>query len=326
MSNPSLRASGKSRAGVALFSFALVSSVGVPALATPLEAHHGAGYYVAHGSLALGGFAGAGLASLVAPPTPGIDPFPNFGPDVAVRANFNLGAARLSDFLLYSTIAIPALAQLYDGFEVPMANAELIYSEAHAANFLLTSITKFSVRRPRPYTHSSNPRVQEFARGQGEEAHLSFFSGHSSSSYTAAMSGSILFALRNPEAWASHTMFGLEFALATFTAQLRVRAGRHYRTDVWIGSLVGAGIGLSVPALHGLPLSRVQASEWATAAGATALMVTLSEAVDVCKTFSLCSVDDEARVHEVPAGARTGPTWVLLPQAWPLGIAALGEF
>jgi len=296
-----------------------------PGHAETLEARHPASYYVLHGGLTLAGFAGGWASSLLAPYAPGAEFLPNFPPDVSVRSNFSPSAARLSDGMLWATIGVPALAQLYDGFDVAWANAELVYAEAHSASFLLTQLTKFLVRRPRPYTHSELPEARALAEGAGSEAWVSFFSGHSSASYTAAMSGSILFALRTDNAVARHSMFGLEFALAAFTAQLRVRAGRHYRTDVWLGSLVGVGIGLAVPALHGLPLSRVHASEWLTGAGAAAATIALSEAVDVCATLHFCSPEEVSR-GGASASRSDSVAWALVPQAWPAGVAALAVF
>jgi hypothetical protein len=46
-------------------------------------------------------------------------------------------------------------------------------------------------------------------------------------------------------------IWGLELALAGATANLRALAGKHYYSDITVGALVGAGIGLAVPALHG---------------------------------------------------------------------------
>jgi len=291
--------------------------------AETLESRHPAGYYILHGGLTLAGFAGGWASTLLAADSPGTEFLPHFPPDVAVRSHFSSSAAHLSDRLLWVTIGVPALAQFYDGFDVAWANAELVYAEAQSASLLLTSLTKLVVRRPRPYTYSQLPAARALVERDGAEAQVSFFSGHSSASYTAATSGSILFALRTDNGWARHAMFGLEFTLAAFTAQLRVRAGRHYRTDVWVGSLVGAGIGLAIPALHGLPLSRVHASEWITGAGAAALTIALSEVVDVCATLRVCSPEEAIGAGSSPGD---GVAWAVVPQASPAGVAAIAVF
>jgi hypothetical protein len=95
---------------------------------------------------------------------------------------------------------------------------------------------------------------------------------------------------------------------------------------------VGAGIGLAKPALHGLPLSRVRASEWATGAGAATAIIALSELVDVC-SIGLCSAAD-APVEDrrsAPAGASLAPalrlSWSLaLPAAAGPGLLVVGEW
>jgi membrane-associated phospholipid phosphatase len=307
--------------------FACLVSHG-PARAESLGERRPDGYYWAHGGLTLAGFAATGaLLELGAPRRPGQELFPHFAPDVAVEHELSASAADLSDRLLAFGIATPIAAQLSDGFDVRFANAGLVYLEAHSLNALLTTATKVIVRRPRPYTHSSDPAAVELARAQGSGAYVSFFSGHSSATYTSAMAGSILYSLRTDELWARHTLWGLEFASAALTAQLRVRAGRHFRTDVWVGSLVGAGVGLLVPAVHGLPLSRVRASEWVTGGGAALFTVLLTELFDVCDGLHLCSADD---VKPLSEGRAPGPEqalrWTLSPHPDAPGLALIGQF
>jgi membrane-associated phospholipid phosphatase len=189
--------------------------------------------------------------------------------------------ATISDGLVVLTAVMPVVAQLSDGASTSLANAGLIYAEAHAVKFLLSSATKFGVRRPRPYTHSRDPRAQDYALAAGNEAHLSFFSQHASTAFTSAMAGSVLFAARSDDLLSRHVLFGFEFALAGVTAQLRVRAGRHYRRDVWVGTLVGLSLGFGLPALHGVAIERVRATEWATAGGALAVSFAAAELVDL---------------------------------------------
>ena len=60
-------------------------------------------------------------------------------------------------------------------------------------------------------------------------------------------------------------------ALGTSTAALRVAAGQHFPTDVIVGSLIGAGTGVTVPLLHRgsqpMPSSRAWLQMWGGALG-----------------------------------------------------------
>jgi membrane-associated phospholipid phosphatase len=230
--------------------------------------------------------------------------------DLSVRTNFSDSAAHASDVLGVSALLLPVGAQMSSGFDTAFGNATLIYLEAHAANLLLTNVTKEIVRRPRPYTHSGSPEVQRFAEAQGSEAYVSFFSGHASATYTAAVAGSLLYSARTREPWSRHVMWGTEMLLAGTTAQLRVRAGRHYRTDIWLGTLVGSALGVAVPALHGVQ-PHVTASELAVAGGALLLTLVGGELVDPCRLLGCTGRD----LKQPLAGGTPASDWSLAPWA-----------
>jgi membrane-associated phospholipid phosphatase len=294
------------------------------ARADDLDDRHSGGYYGRHIGLTAVGFAGAGmLTAFLSPSHPGLEPFPRFGPDVSVRDLFNPGADALSYTTLYVSIGLPVALQLSDGYTTELGNMALVYAEAHAATALLTTLAKITVARPRPYTHNERPELERLEREQGSSAYVSFFSGHSSHAYTAAMAGSILYAMRTDDLAARHTVWGLEFSLAALTAQLRVCAGRHYRTDVWLGTLVGAGIGLAVPALNRMPLSRIRASEWLTGAGAAAATIgTMELGIGSGSCSAACgtySPDRERSPRE------NSVSWLVLPQVAPVGLILAGE-
>jgi hypothetical protein len=156
------------------------------------------------------------------------------------------------------------------------------------------------------------------------------------------MAGSILYAQRNDDRVARHVMFGLQFALAATTAELRVCAGRHYRTDTWVGSLVGVGVSLAVPALHGIPLSRVRPTEWLSAGVAAASAIGASEiamALGACDATSsppassppamsppaLSSMALAPSLPTASSAPQTRLQWSLLPEA-PAGLMLSGEF
>jgi membrane-associated phospholipid phosphatase len=55
---------------------------------------------------------------------------------------------------------------------------------------------------------------------------------------------------RSPRTARPWITLALATALSTFVSVERVRAGKHFPTDVIAGSLAGAGVGIVVPHLH----------------------------------------------------------------------------
>ena len=220
----------------------------------PLSQQRSNRYYYVHAGITLGALAAYGIEELATTHHGAGFDLDSFGPDDSVRGNFSEAAAELSDKVRSLALVTPVLLQMSEGFDTSMANASIIYTEAQALNLLVGNTVKIIVRRPRPYTHATDPRIVAFTDRQGSDAYASFYSGHASTAFTAAMAGSILYAARTDDLVARHAVWGFEFLLAGMTAQLRTRAGRHYRTDVWAGAFAGLAAGVLVPALHGVEL------------------------------------------------------------------------
>ncbi len=213
--------------------------------------------------------------------------------DDRVKDNFSDSASWLSDLTLISSLAIPLVVTLPDGFsggfDGDNARRTLLYGESLAINGLLSTITKYVVQRPRPYTYHPDPRVKKFASEAGKDTRLSFYSGHASTAFAAAVAGSYLFAANSDDRDARAVMWFTEVMLATATANLRVRAGRHFYSDIVLGAIVGSAIGFIVPALHEdeAGVLRPSGREWAGIAGGIILGASLSQ---------LWPIDDDIRV------------------------------
>jgi hypothetical protein len=249
-------------------------------------------YYYTTGGLTVTGFGLSGVAWLLFKDAPPGRAWGSFQPDDRVERNFSAAAARLSDQLLVTSLSMPLVFEFSHGLDVTSANATLVHAQTQSLNSLLAMTAKLAARRPRPYTHSKDPRVQQFARDVGSDASMSFFSGHSSAAFSSATAGSIVYSSRTELKWSRYTLWGLSHSIAGFTAQLRMCAGRHYRTDIWTGSVVGVGLGVLVPWLNGIDLSRVHDAEVALAAGAGLLTMGLTEALGFCDLMQRIGVRD----------------------------------
>ena len=170
--------------------------------------------------------------------------------DEDVRGNFSRRAASLSDVVLGLSLAAPALYLMGSTIDDADGDKLLIYGQSIAVNSLIAGVVKRLVQRPRPYVYSKDPLVQRYAKDDGGDAYMSFYSGHAALSFGAAVTGAYLLGASGtnrsimPLAWAGGLM------LAATTASLRVRAGKHFYSDVLVGGLIGITVGYVVPALH----------------------------------------------------------------------------
>jgi membrane-associated phospholipid phosphatase len=183
--------------------------------------------------------------------------------DRRLEGRTSSSAARTSDILATVDVVMPlGLLLGQTGMNEAYGKRTLLYGETVMVSLLLNGVTKYLVARPRPYVYSDDPRVQDYARSQGKDSHLSFYSGHASTTFAASVAGAYLFAQGTADKRARAAVWGFELAAAGATANLRTRAGKHFYSDVLVGAVVGAAIGFAVPRLHGGPRIALAPAEW----------------------------------------------------------------
>ena len=176
--------------------------------------------------------------------------------DRSVIGNHSRGADRLSDGLLITSMTLPYALGLGEALfsDAPAAWRDfgrdaLVLSETLLASWALCNLVKFSVHRSRPYAYDL---TDDHPLARDPESALSFYSGHTALAFSMATAGAFLFTRRHPDSpWLLPLWLGVESAAAA-VAVMRVRAGKHFWTDVLTGAAVGAGLGLAVPWLHEL--------------------------------------------------------------------------
>jgi membrane-associated phospholipid phosphatase len=159
-------------------------------------------------------------------------------------------------------VVAPLALQLRDGFDGESGTRALIYGETLAVDLAINGVTKVLVGRPRPYVYSDDEAARAKVAADPRDAHLSFFSGHASTAFAAAVGGAYLFSQSSDDVRARTAVWASSLALAGATADLRVRAGKHFYSDVLTGAVVGSGVGLLVPALHLGGARPLTPSEW----------------------------------------------------------------
>lgn len=156
-------------------------------------------------------------------------------------------AKRLSDLIGYGASPIAASALL-----LASADGWLAYGDDMIAMFeivwgtqLATQIVKISAARQRPYAHyAADPNAPIT-----QEDNLSFFSGHSSLTFSIAVGAGMLALHRGYKL--APVILGGGIAIGATTAYLRMAADRHYFTDVLTGAAVGALGGWLIPRITG---------------------------------------------------------------------------
>ena len=181
--------------------------------------------------------------------------------DRTVVGNASTNAQRGSDILLCASLALPMVLDFVDALSSDSLDGlggfvtdGLILLEVSALNGILFNLAKFTIRRPRPYTYSAAPVAHD---SLSNNASLSFFSGHTSLAFSMATSYSYIFQSRHPNSSWILPVWLTSHGIAAATAYLRVRAGKHFWTDVLAGSVVGSMVGFLVPYLHKRNLDRI---------------------------------------------------------------------
>jgi undecaprenyl-diphosphatase len=116
----------------------------------------------------------------------------------------------------------------------------------------MTNIVKIAVRRPRPmaYIESAKHEGELDYSNPSTDSALSFFSGHASMTAAIGATATYLAFARSTGKLRPWLTLALATGLTTFVSIERVRAGKHFPTDVIAGAFAGAGLGVVVPHLH----------------------------------------------------------------------------
>lgn len=172
-----------------------------------------------------------------------------------VAQNMSYKARVMSDKLLFvSVYGHLTNALVYDDF----GHSGLISLEVFMVNDGINFLAKRLFKRRRPFVY--NPDADELHDNQlafhkydrrSPDAMTSFYSGHTAHAAAYSYASATMFAHYHPDATSTRTaFFALAGAFPAVMAHLRVRAGKHFVSDVATGYIAGAAIGYLVPALH----------------------------------------------------------------------------
>lgn len=156
-------------------------------------------------------------------------------------------AHRMSNYFWYGSQALPILFLAGKDTRKDFGEIGLIYGETVLINAGMTFLAKSTFRRPRPYVFDPDA---DLSLKQKRNARASFVSGHTSMTAASTFFMAKVFSDYYPDSKWKPVVWTAAATIPAITGYLRVRAGRHYPTDVIAGYALGATIGYIVPHLH----------------------------------------------------------------------------
>lgn len=167
--------------------------------------------------------------------------------DISKREN----AASFSDALLLGSSAAPLLLFLDKDIRESWLDIGIMYAETQIINlnmYAWSPIGPAFVERYRPVVYYSDLPIEE---RNYSGLRNSFFSGHTSSTATATFfMAKVYNDYHHDLGGKKYMIYGLAAIPPTVMGIYRIKALRHFPSDVIVGGLVGAGVGILMPELH----------------------------------------------------------------------------
>ncbi|MGB0932472.1 MAG: phosphatase PAP2 family protein [Chitinophagales bacterium] len=164
----------------------------------------------------------------------------------AVRRN-SIKAQHASDILFVTSPIAPLLLLANKNARSHAGQIGFFFLEAGFINYSLLALVKETVKRKRPYLYD---REIPYELRQRPAATSSFYSGHTSMTAGYYFMAAKMFHDFNPDSKLRPLVWGTAAIVPAITGMLRVRGGKHYPTDVLVGYIVGAAVGILVPQIH----------------------------------------------------------------------------
>ncbi|ADB42992.1 phosphatase PAP2 family protein [Spirosoma linguale] len=172
-----------------------------------------------------------------------INPF-----DRSATYKFNSTANQISDMTLLGTAAVTGLLVIATK---PMRQDIKTLGIMYLETLLVVNGVQYSVKnitqRTRPYGY--NPAVA-VAEKLDRNTKQSFFSGHAANAFATAVFTGEVFQQYFPYSRLKSVVWVGSLGLATVTSVLRYEGGKHYPSDLLVGTAFGSLVGWGIPYLH----------------------------------------------------------------------------
>lgn len=157
-------------------------------------------------------------------------------------------AHETSNYIMYGAVALPLFLAFDPKIRKDWLSLSVLYVETHAANSALYFLSAGTIDRIRPFVYSQDMPLND-KMSSGTKA--SFFSGHTSTTAVSTFFMAKVFSDYHPELGnKKYWLYGAALIPPLVVGYLRIKAMRHFPTDIITGLAVGAAVGILVPHLH----------------------------------------------------------------------------
>jgi membrane-associated phospholipid phosphatase len=156
-------------------------------------------------------------------------------------------AADVSDFLFYGSMPLPLLFLADNKIRKDFGKISFLYFETMSLTGLLYTGSTYFKDRYRPYAYNPNTPMGDRLEGN---ARNSFYAGHVALVATSTFFMAKVYSDYHPDSNLKWWLYGAATAATGATAYLRHRGGRHFPSDILLGTVQGTLTGILVPHFH----------------------------------------------------------------------------
>ncbi len=157
-------------------------------------------------------------------------------------------SAKASDHIYNVAQALPAILTLADkSMRKDYLKIGVMYTQTFIVNGAMTALVKNTVRRARPFVYDPETPLDE---QMTKSARTSFYSGHTSGASSMCFLTARLYADYHPDSKWKPYVWAAAAIVPAVQGTLRMRAGKHFPSDVITGYVMGAVVGYFIPKLH----------------------------------------------------------------------------
>lgn len=160
-------------------------------------------------------------------------------------------AATTSDFFFYGSMPLPLVLMLDKHIRKDAGKIGFLYLEAMSVTGLMYTGATFAFDRYRPLAYNASVSMEEKMRGGSKN---SFFAGHVALVATSTFFTAKVFSDYHPNSKLKYLFYGAAVVSTAGTGYLRHRGGKHFPSDIILGTAVGTLSGLLVPHFHKNPI------------------------------------------------------------------------